>query len=687
MGNGNFSIMEYEVFPQHNKLVLLGKEFRLEPKVMEVLCLLCRHQGKVLSRDDIATTLWPDKVISLEVVTRAIFELRRLLNDDAKSPIFIETIAKKGYCFMSSVEIRPLETPVVKGAKKPWRQLATLLSLLIVIIFAVVLQWPRDEQDVVAKLNIAPTVLTPQNHLVDKPFMSRNGERVLYIKSNGDDAQKKQIVSIEKESLIETYLPLPESNYLYAMWAEGEQQVYYVDCPRSDCIFKQFDQASQQVETIVALPSPLLGMSYHPSSDRVLVNHRLDNSNVFSVLNISNKTLMTIDLPAGEYRTPLFDLDANGFYFVKRDAFIASELHYYDFNTRSSNKISAEFDAVSGIAMATDTLLWVAGKRDGANGIWLYDTQSQRLVAAEQSFNGRFPTDLSASAEQQSLVFELWQRDIDIAVTGLLTLPTGADSTTIDIRATYHPETKSYFWVSNRTGAFELWQYAGQGARKLTNLRADSIKQPVVSIDGRSVAFVEKGRSHPQLMILDVTASKIQHAMAWPYEGQLLAWGPDNKTIYFSSLVDEQYRLSRFNIEDQRVEHLALNAGVFVQYRDKHRFYFNLKNHTVMRENAKGEGDTIADLSGLNAVIAANTIAMDETNVYFVRRQQAKQELVQLELNSSQLKVIEQIPYDAIVTKVGVDTAPYVIYDLLKEDVSQLIHWQISGFPYHTEEQ
>ena len=62
----SFSIREYEVHPQHNKIIFKNKEFKVEPKVMEVLCFLVQEQGKVLSREHIAETLWPNKVVSLE---------------------------------------------------------------------------------------------------------------------------------------------------------------------------------------------------------------------------------------------------------------------------------------------------------------------------------------------------------------------------------------------------------------------------------------------------------------------------------------------------------------------------------------------------------------------------------------------------------------------------------------------
>ncbi|WP_462157012.1 winged helix-turn-helix domain-containing protein [Pseudoalteromonas sp. GB56] len=99
----DFWIGEYLVSPKHNKLTLPKRTFTLEPKVMAVLCLLVKHHGEVLSREEILSTLWPNQVTEPEVATRAIFELRKVFCDDSKNPRFIETITKKGYSFIHPV--------------------------------------------------------------------------------------------------------------------------------------------------------------------------------------------------------------------------------------------------------------------------------------------------------------------------------------------------------------------------------------------------------------------------------------------------------------------------------------------------------------------------------------------------------------------------------------------------------
>jgi DNA-binding winged helix-turn-helix (wHTH) protein len=106
-----FRLGDWLVQPQLNRLSRPGGEdVQLEPKMMDVLVHLARSPGEVISRDALIDAVWPEVFISESVLTRAIAGLRRALGDDARSPRFIETIAKRGYRLIG-VEGAPTERP------------------------------------------------------------------------------------------------------------------------------------------------------------------------------------------------------------------------------------------------------------------------------------------------------------------------------------------------------------------------------------------------------------------------------------------------------------------------------------------------------------------------------------------------------------------------------------------------
>jgi DNA-binding winged helix-turn-helix (wHTH) protein len=78
-----------------------NKEVRLEPRIMEVLCLLTEKPGQTIKRDEIISAVWKDYGGGDEGLTQAISALRKYLSDDNRQ--LIQTISKKGYCFNGEI--------------------------------------------------------------------------------------------------------------------------------------------------------------------------------------------------------------------------------------------------------------------------------------------------------------------------------------------------------------------------------------------------------------------------------------------------------------------------------------------------------------------------------------------------------------------------------------------------------
>lgn len=92
------------VEPDLNRLTRGGESVRLEPKMMDLLVLLARRAGEVVSKDDIVAGVWEESFVTDSVITRAVAGLRHALGDDARSPSFIETISKRGYRLIAEIE-------------------------------------------------------------------------------------------------------------------------------------------------------------------------------------------------------------------------------------------------------------------------------------------------------------------------------------------------------------------------------------------------------------------------------------------------------------------------------------------------------------------------------------------------------------------------------------------------------
>ena len=102
--NGTFRIGEFLIEPQLNTITGAEKIARLEPKMMRVLVCLAEHAGEVVPKEKLIQSVWTDTFVTDDVLIRSISELRKVFEDDAREPRFIQTIARSGYrlipCFL-----------------------------------------------------------------------------------------------------------------------------------------------------------------------------------------------------------------------------------------------------------------------------------------------------------------------------------------------------------------------------------------------------------------------------------------------------------------------------------------------------------------------------------------------------------------------------------------------------------
>jgi DNA-binding winged helix-turn-helix (wHTH) protein len=94
---------ECVVLAQRNLIIANGEKSTIEPKIMDVLCVLADKPGEVFSREELADRVWGQGKGSDERLTRAISQLRKVMGDSSKTPRYIETVSKRGYRLVSPV--------------------------------------------------------------------------------------------------------------------------------------------------------------------------------------------------------------------------------------------------------------------------------------------------------------------------------------------------------------------------------------------------------------------------------------------------------------------------------------------------------------------------------------------------------------------------------------------------------
>ena len=100
----------------HSAVTVNGKVL-LREQPLQVLRMLIESGGKIVTREEIKSTLWPnDTIVDFDhSINVAIGILRRALGDSASNPQYIETVARRGYRLLAATERLETTADTPKG--------------------------------------------------------------------------------------------------------------------------------------------------------------------------------------------------------------------------------------------------------------------------------------------------------------------------------------------------------------------------------------------------------------------------------------------------------------------------------------------------------------------------------------------------------------------------------------------
>ena len=107
-------LYEFEGFvldPVRRLLTQKGETVPLPPKALATLLVLVEKHGRVVDKEELFQTVWPDAFITEATLTQNVFRLRKALGEEAGEHRFIVTVPGKGYSFVAELRRREHAAP------------------------------------------------------------------------------------------------------------------------------------------------------------------------------------------------------------------------------------------------------------------------------------------------------------------------------------------------------------------------------------------------------------------------------------------------------------------------------------------------------------------------------------------------------------------------------------------------
>jgi DNA-binding winged helix-turn-helix (wHTH) protein len=81
-----------------NECLWRGPEaLKIRPKAFALLNYLIQHPGQLVTKDELLNAVWPETFVGDAVLKVTVQQVREALEDDPKTPQFIETAHRRGY--------------------------------------------------------------------------------------------------------------------------------------------------------------------------------------------------------------------------------------------------------------------------------------------------------------------------------------------------------------------------------------------------------------------------------------------------------------------------------------------------------------------------------------------------------------------------------------------------------------
>jgi len=93
----------FELDEADARLTRAGQPVPLAPKPFAVLCALARTPRTLVTKNALLDSVWGHRFVTESVLKSTISELRAALQDDARQPRYIETVSRRGYRFIATL--------------------------------------------------------------------------------------------------------------------------------------------------------------------------------------------------------------------------------------------------------------------------------------------------------------------------------------------------------------------------------------------------------------------------------------------------------------------------------------------------------------------------------------------------------------------------------------------------------
>lgn len=543
---------------------------QVEPKVMQVLLVLCEHSNSVVEQEALFAQVWPNSVFSPNSLRRCIAELRKALNDDDKT--LIKTHPKVGY----SLNVEPKQTQATSKSdskqdlKKRNAKGLSVAGLVIVSAALMIFNLIQNPSKSSSSPNIkAMQPITATDSLEDFTTLSPWESAIAFTREEAPNKRSIWIRSLKNEA--EQRIEVQAKNIRNLTWASNENSIFYIEVAYGGWTIWQ----------------TLLSDDYQVTGHKKILSK--SNSNWISNIEVDKAHLYFIAKEDGQLKLFQYSLNDNTQTILMTSS---ADFKPYDLTLNANINIAISgqndqgFAAIKFFALQSaesgreiTTLVFEQKQRFSIealpkageyllnNGRQLFHLNSQQELSALQFEHSQFIRFVVSAKKSRTLFLVSSQLDTDLHLQSQTSanIQNLVNSNGMDYFPTLSPDNKWISFYSTRYGVPQLF---------LHNVQTDKTHKVFENLDGH--LFVDRSvwnHSGEQLAfsvgyniyIKNVENTAQNQIRKLDIQGNLITWLPDNKNVLIQQKVGDSFALNKFDLVSE--SHTAI-----AEYKKGHIF-------------------------------------------------------------------------------------------------------------------
>ena len=475
---------------------------KLPPRLSKLLLLLTSRAGQLVERQEIIMALWSGKVVNDDALARCIAELRAILGDKSQSPIYIETIPRRGYRFIATLQSDT-------NNKRLWVISSAVTLILVLVVYGWMHSQVADNKVDWRNIIAQSVRITAEAEMEIQPELSSNGRSLSYSIKENDYFVIKVIDLTGKQKF---HIATPEAHLLSGVLSPKEDRLLAIEYTSIGCKVVLFDlpELSKQELTDCALPNASSILEWSKEGDSFVFvksnQHKLSTSIWLYNLSTQSSKQLTHNSDPDLFDTrPRVSPDGKSLSFQRGTKSIQN-IYVQAINApHSAKQVTHGKSRKMSHQWSPDgsSLLFDSNIR-GDKNLWLIDLKTQHLenLGAKDGQHPMLSGDGKIFAYQEARYqANLWLHDMQTGTKSLIIA-----SPKYDNNPAYSPDGKSIAFATNKHGYSAIWLYnlASQQQRLLLSIPDTSLLSPYWSPSGEKLllsAISEQGYQCFELLI------------------------------------------------------------------------------------------------------------------------------------------------------------------------------------------